>query len=363
MNGINESTGTAAGIGDNTPTAGPVIDAHVHALPAALLRQIADRDVDGFSAAPVDGGWRVILPGGATRIVRAGMTDTGRRADWAGRQGLTGQVVSPWLDAQPVEGMAEGHARDWARRLNAALAEQELAGPEAGAAATANTTLATVALTPHAAADLRAAIEDDGLAGLVLSTNPAGVADLADPALEDLWEAAAGLGVPVVLHPPTFGPSQSLPGSDQFGNTFCRLVDTTFAVTKLLLSGVLDRNPALRLVVVHGGGFLPYQSRRLDGGHRADALSGYAIERDRPSDYLPDLFYDTVALAPESVRFLADVAGAGRVLLGSDYPFPLGDPDPAGTVRSAGLGDAATAAVLGGNAARLFPAADRSAHA
>ncbi|HEY1703962.1 MAG TPA: amidohydrolase family protein [Trebonia sp.] len=365
MNGINESTSTATGIADSTHSAGPIIDAHVHALPAALLREVADRDVDGFSAAPVDGGWRVVLPGGATRLVRAGMTDTGRRADWAARQGLTGQVVSPWLDAQPVEGMAEADARDWARRLNAALAGQELTGTEAAQrdTGTANTVLATVAVTPRAAQDLQEAVEKDGLAGLVLSTNPAGAEDLADPALEGLWEAAAGLGAPVVLHPPTFGPAQSLPGSDQFGNTYCRLVDTTFAVTKLLLSGVLDRHPALRLVVVHGGGFLPYQSRRLDGGHRADALSGYAIERDRPSDYLPDLFYDTVALRPESVRFLADVAGADRVLLGSDYPFPLGDPDPAGTVRSAGLPDAATAAVLGGNAARLFPAADRSAHA
>jgi aminocarboxymuconate-semialdehyde decarboxylase len=370
MNGINESIGdgTATGTADSTHSAGPVIDAHVHALPAALLRQIAERDTDGFSAAPVDGGWRVVLPGGATRLVRPGMTDTGRRADWAARQGLTGQVVSPWLDAQPVEGMAEADARDWARRLNAALAEQELtgtraAGRDTGTAPTANTVLATVAVTPRAARDLQEAVDKEGLAGLVLSTNPAGADDLADPVLEDLWEAAAGLGAPVVLHPPTFGPSQSLPGSDQFGNTYCRLVDTTFAVTKLLLSGVLDRHPALRLVVVHGGGFLPYQSRRLDGGHRADALSGYAIERDRPSDYLPDLFYDTVALRPESVRFLAEVAGAGRVLLGSDYPFPLGDPDPTGTVRSAGLPDAATTAVLGGNAAQLFPAAARSTHA
>jgi aminocarboxymuconate-semialdehyde decarboxylase len=117
---------------------------------------------------------------------------------------------------------------------------------------------------------------------------------------------------------------------------------------------------------VHGGGFLPYQSMRLDGGHRADALSGYRIARDRPSDYLKDLFFDTVALRAESVRFLTETVGADRVLLGSDYPFPLGDRDPAGTVRSAGLGDVATAAVLGGNARQLFPGfpvAARSAHA
>jgi aminocarboxymuconate-semialdehyde decarboxylase len=251
--------------------------------------------------------------------------------------------------------MPEAAARDWARRLNAALAEQEEGQRHA--------VLATVAVTSFAGRDLRQAVDEDGLAGLIMSTNPPGAADLADPVLEDLWEAAAGLGVPVVLHPPTDGPARALPGSAEFGNTFGRLVDTTFAVTKLVLSGVLDRHPRLRLVVVHGGGFLPYQSMRLDGGHRADALSGYRIERDRPSDYVPDLFFDTVALRPESIRFLAATAGPGQVLLGSDYPFPLGDPDPVGTVRSAGLGDAATGAVLGGNAAELFPAAMRSVHA
>jgi aminocarboxymuconate-semialdehyde decarboxylase len=336
-------------------SAAPVIDTHVHTLPLALLRQIADREVDGFSAAPADGGWRIQLPGSQpARFVRAPMTDARRRADWAAGQGLTGQVVSPWLDAQPTAAMPEAAARDWARRLNAALAEQEEARGHA--------VLGTVAVTGFAGRDLRQAVDENGMTGLILSTNPPGRVDLTDPLLEELWETAAGLGVPVVLHPPTDGPARALPGSAEFGNTFCRLVDTTFAVTKLLLSGVLDRHPGLRLVVVHGGGFLPYQSRRLDGGHRADALSGYRIERDRPSDYVPDLFFDTVALRPESVRFLADTAGAGHVLLGSDYPFPLGDPDPVGTVRAAGLGDAPTAAVLGGNAADLFPAAVRSAH-
>ncbi len=249
--------------------------------------------------------------------------------------------------------MPEAAARDWARRLNTALAEQE----------DGNGILATVALTGQAGRDLEIAVDQDGMAGLILSTNPAGVTDLAGRALEGLWETAAGLGVPVVLHPPTDGPARVLPGSGEFGNTFCRLVDTTFAVTKLLLSGVLDRHPGLRLIVVHGGGFLPYQSMRLDGGHRADALSHYVIERDSPSDYVTDLFFDTVAMKPALIRFLADSAGAGHVLLGSDYPFPLGDRTPVATVRDAGLSEPATASVLGGNAARLFPTARRSTHA
>jgi aminocarboxymuconate-semialdehyde decarboxylase len=356
MNGIDESRESSLDTAelDTGDSASQVIDVHVHALPVSLLDEVSDREVDGVSASRVDGGWRVSVPGDPQpKLVRPRMADAGQRAAWSKAQGLTSQVVSPWLDAQPTGAMPATAARDWARRLNIGLAEQEHG----------NAVLATVALTGHAAQDLENAIRRDGMAGLVLSTNPPGVADLADPALEGLWETAAGLGVPVVLHPPSDGPARALPGSDDFGNTFCRLVDTTFAVTRLLLSGVLDRYPGLRLIVVHGGGFLPYQSMRLDGGHRADALSRYAIERDRPSDYAADLFFDTVAMKSASIRFLADSAGAGHVLLGSDYPFPLGDPAPVATVRDAGLGEAATAAVLGGNAARLFPTAIRSAHA
>jgi aminocarboxymuconate-semialdehyde decarboxylase len=99
---------------------------------------------------------------------------------------------------------------------------------------------------------------------------------------------------------------------------------------------------------------------RLDGGHRADALLGYALERGSPSAYLGDLYYDTVAMSATSIRFLVEAVGAPRVLLGSDYPFPLGDPNPAQTVRSAGLSAADTTAVLGGNAAALLA---RTGHA
>jgi aminocarboxymuconate-semialdehyde decarboxylase len=323
-----------------------VIDTHVHSLPEPLLRDVAGRDdgASGVAARRTEDGWLVTVEGAAPKLVRPPMTDAGRRAAIAAKQGVTAQLVSPWLDAQPTAAMSEGQARDWSRRLNEALGEQQ----------DGSGVLVTVPLTAHAPADLALAA-GQGAAGLILSTSPPGAGDLADPVLEPLWEAAAGLAVPVVLHPPTEGPSRVLPGAAEFGNTFCRLVDSTFAVTKLLLSGVLDRHPALRLVVVHGGGFLPYQSLRLDGGHRADALAHYDIERDHPSDYLTDLYFDTVAMKPAAIRFLAESVGPGRVLLGSDYPFPLGDPAPVETVRAAGLGDAATAAVLGGNAGRLFP--------
>jgi aminocarboxymuconate-semialdehyde decarboxylase len=351
MSAVDNDSGRMSKIGDKNSA---VIDMHVHAVPGELIKRLAAKDTDGLSVTKSEAGWNISFPGSSTpRLVRHPMVDLARRAVWAREKGITSQVISPWLDVQPTSAMPDRAARDWARRLNTALAEQEHG----------NQVLATVAMTKHSGEDLLKAIEHDGMAGLILSTNPPGVGDLGDRALEALWEAAAGLGVPVVLHPPTGGPMQALPDSKEFGNTFCRLVDTTLAVSKLLLAGVLDRHPNLRFIVVHGGGFLPYQSMRLDGGHRADALSHYILERDKPSDYAKDLFFDTVAMSAQSIRFLAAWAGAQRVLLGSDYPFPLGDQDPVGTVREADLGEGASTAVLGGNAARLFPAFLEPAHA
>ena len=332
----------------------PVVDCHAHAVPAALLTSLSESSggISGFNAQVTEEGWQVDLPGGgASRLVRRKMASSEMRDRWLQDQGISCQVLSPWIDVQPTAAMAAAGARDWARRLNAAMLDE--AGGRPGAALA----MASVALNDPetAAGDLVDAVRVEGMSGLLLSTNPVGVVDLGDSSLDSLWAAAAELGIPVMLHPPSDGPSRSLPGSEQFGNTYCRLVDTTFAVAKLILSGVLDRHPLLNLVVVHGGGFLPFQSTRLDGGHRADALSGYSLDRGVPSAYLRDLYYDTVAMSAPAIRFLVESVGADRVLLGSDYPFPIGDPTPAVTVRAAGLTDSETIAILSGNAHALIP--------
>jgi aminocarboxymuconate-semialdehyde decarboxylase len=327
-----------------------IVDCHAHTVPEELLAGLADTtDPDGVTVRAVPDGWVVQLPGQTERLVRRKMASAKLRLATIAEQGIEAQLVAPWLDVQPTEAMAPAAARSWARRLNEALAEY------AGDADVGQ--LATVALTDAdaAAADLEAAVRD-GFAGLVLSTDPAHCENLADPRLEPLWAAVDSLGVPVMLHPSAEGPSRGLPDSAAFGNAYCRLVDTSFAIARLILAGVLDRHPRLRLITVHGGGFLAFQGARLDGAHRADALAGFTIERDRPSDYLGDLFYDTVALSAPAIRFLVDLVGAPHVLLGTDYPFGVGDPQPVTTIRSLALSAAEEAAVLGGNLCALLEA-------
>lgn len=337
---------------DANGTIDAVIDVHAHVVPRELLVELAREPEggNGFAATRTEDGWVVSVPGvGDTRPIRPRMTEPPARRAWLAATGVTRQVLSPWLDIQ-FGRTSPAESRAWARRLNDALGATvaDTAGDAVG--------LATVALDDgdQAAEDLRDALKNPELTGLVLNTDPLDGPALHDPRLEPLWSAAAELGAPVLLHPPTCGPSGELSSLGRLGNVYGRLVDNTFAVTQLILHGLLDRHPGLRLVLVHGGGFLPYAAGRLDGGYRTGEAKAADLARDKPSDYLADFYFDTVTLSSNAIAFLAGLVGAHRVLLGSDYPFALGDPDPVGTVRAAGLSDADTDAVLSDTATELF---------
>ncbi len=334
-----------------TPTEG-VIDVHAHVVPLSLLAELetAPASAGGFAAARTDEGWVVDVPGtGPTRPIRGRMTEMEPRRAWMSKVGVTEQVLSPWMDVQSG-GMPPDQARDWARRLNDAMAETAvtLGG--------GTRILASVATRDGdaAAADLVAAWARPETAGVLLNTDPPDGPALHDPALEAFWAAAEEHGVPIMLHPPTCGPSNELPTLGSMGNVHGRLVDNTLAVTRLILHGLLDRHPGLTIVLVHGGGYLPYQAARLDGGYRTRETYYGPLDRELPSAYLPELYYDTAALSGAAIAFLAGLVGAGRVLLGSDFPFALGDPEPVRTVLEAGLAPPAAEAILHANATALF---------
>jgi aminocarboxymuconate-semialdehyde decarboxylase len=325
------------------------IDVHAHAVPLPLLREL-EHGVCGFSATRTDAGWVVDVPGvGKTRPVGARMTDTFKRNDWMASAGIDTQILSPWMDVQ-VAPLPAGIMRDWLRRLNDAMATEAAAsGPHIRA-------MASVAIHDgdNAASDLVEAIDDLGLAGLCLTTSPSDGRALSDASFEPLWAAVAERGIPVMLHPPTIGPSNDLRTLAGLGNVYGRLIDTSVAVADLILSGLLDRFPGLRILLVHGGGFVPYQIGRLDGGYRSGESKRTELQRGAPSDYLDAFYYDTVALSSASIRMLVDTVGADRVTLGTDFPFPIGDPAPVQTVDKASLSPAHREAVLHGTAHDLF---------
>ncbi|HWD04372.1 MAG TPA: amidohydrolase family protein [Amycolatopsis sp.] len=328
----------------------PVVDTHAHIVPPSLLTALEKAPVQGFSARRTEKGWVVDVPGmGETRPIGARMNETGPRAGWRAQTGVTRQVISPWMDIQAAF-LEPPAARDWARTVNDAMAEsvRELGG--------GTTALASIATDDgdQAATDLLEVWQRPEFTGVMLSTDPLTGSAPHEANFEPLWTVAAREEIPVVLHPPTYGPSGELATLGTMGNIHGRLIDNTVAITQLILHGLLDRHPGLKLILVHGGGFLPYQASRLDGGYRTREAFAGELEREKPSDYLCDFVYDTVALSASSIRFLAGLVGSDHVVLGSDYPFALGDPRPVHTVLDAGLSESDTEAILRANAEKIF---------
>ncbi|HTE86822.1 MAG TPA: amidohydrolase family protein [Dehalococcoidia bacterium] len=328
------------------------IDIHGHGIPKKLLDEIrrdGDRVYGGMAVAEGEAGPVVTIPGlGRIRPLAAQMLDFRDRLAWLDEHQIGQQIVSPWLDMQGYEMPPEPAAR-WAAAMNEAVAA-ECAG--SGGRLIGMSTLA--AGDPKAAvAELERSMRDLHLPAVMLSTDPGQVV-LHDPSLEQLWAAAEQLGAVFVLHPSITGPASHIPNTTEFANLYWRGIDTMLAATRLILAGVFDRYPRLRIVLLHGGGFLPYQTARLDRSYAINTIGPKSLARPNPTDYLSDFYHDTCLLSPPALRLLHEVAGEGKIVLGSDYPFPIGDPDPVGTVTAAGFDERTNRQVLHDTAAALF---------
>jgi aminocarboxymuconate-semialdehyde decarboxylase len=128
--------------------------------------------------------------------------------------------------------------------------------------------------------------------------------------------------------------------------------DTTATVGSLIFSGVLDRFPTLKLILSHGGGFFPYQIGRFDRVYRN--LETPTVPSQAPSTYRRRFFYDTILHDAAALRYLRDVVGSDRLLLGTDYPFPVDEPAPMLMLAQAGCTTDEIAQVGDGTAQRLF---------
>jgi aminocarboxymuconate-semialdehyde decarboxylase len=128
--------------------------------------------------------------------------------------------------------------------------------------------------------------------------------------------------------------------------------DSTLTAGSLVFSGVLDRFPTLNLILPHGGGFFPYQIGRFDRIYRN--MEPAAAPAQPPSAYLSRFFYDTIVHLPAALAYLRDMVGSRRLLMGTDYPFPVDDEAPLQLLEQAGFPVDQIAQISGDNARRLF---------
>ncbi len=306
-----------------------MIDAHAHQVPPDLRDRIAaDGERLGVRLHP-DG--RVEFASGeVSRPIHPGLFAPQPPA------GCDLQIVSPWVDMFGY-GLDAERGAAWARLLNTGMAGRPA--------------LATVPLQDGraAAAELHRTL-GHGFLGVEIGTNVRG-RELSDPSLEPFWAACAEARAAVFFHPAYTIPTPRV-ASYYLHNLVANPLDTTLAAAQLIFGGVLDRHPDLIMILAHGGGYWPYQFGRFDRGHAVRPECRGAAQA--PRAYLRAFYYDTVVHSAEALRYLTDLVGADRVLLGTDSPFDMGDPEPLATLDGAGVSPSERQAIAHGNAAALF---------
>lgn len=326
------------------------IDVHAHCVPAGVLETLrSEGGRYGIEIAQQDGRYSALIAG----RVQAGpilptLLDLPRRLAAMDAAGVDVQVLATWIDLTAYA-LDEASGARYARMFNEALAATAAEAPERFRA------LATVALQAPAtaAAELRHAVTTLGLVGVEIATTVDGL-ELDDPALEPFWTAAEELRCVVVVHPYASLAGRSV-SRYALGNLLGNPAESTIAIGHVIFGGVLERHPDLRLVFVHGGGFAPYQIGRWDRGYRTDFRGAAEHLTRSPGEWLRTLYFDTVLHSPQSLRHLIDVVGAEHVLLGSDYPFVMGEPEPVRALDAVdGVDDKARELILHGNLAALL---------
>jgi len=222
---------------------------------------------------------------------------------------------------------------------------------------------ATVALQHPdlAAQQLEEGVRKYGLRGAAIGGNIAGL-EISDPKFHPFWAKAEQLGVVVFIHPQGDGAPEQL-GHRFEGNGYLRNVignplETTIALSHLIFEGTLDRFTGLKIIAAHGGGYLPSYSGRFDQGcpTRADLCPGgtHGRIKKKPSEYMKQLYYDTMVFNPEGVRHLVAEVGTSQLVVGTDFPYPWTKTAVDLILETPGLSDADKIAMLGGTAAKLL---------
>jgi len=207
-----------------------------------------------------------------------------------------------------------------------------------------------------AVTELETAVKKQGLKGAAIGGQVAGV-EFSDPKFNPVWAKAEELGVPLFIHPqgvPEIG--KRLSGNGWLGNTIGNPLETTIALSHLIFEGTLDRFPGLKVIAAHGGGYLPSYADRSDHACMVGpkGCNPNVKLQKKPSEYLRQLYFDSLVFSPEAIRHLVAQVGSSQIVLGSDYPYPWQLHPVDHIFACASLSDDEKAAVLGSTAAKLL---------
>ena len=322
-----------------------IIDTHAHILPQSTLDALSGRgrEFPAVKLIKIEEKYQLSFNDeNPTRPIMPKLRLFEPRQKFMAGAGIDLQLAGGWLDSfgyqlDPEEGA------DWSRFLNEEMLTE--CRKRDGIIPLATVPLQSGKL---AAQVLREAIKA-GMPGAMIGTQPKGsFGNLDDPDLDSFWEAASELGVPIIIHP-MFGSNDARLHDMQMMNAVGRVCDVSVAISRLLFTGHLTRFKNLTIVASTGGGSLPYMLGRLERNFKAfpDLVSD-------PVEQFHKLYFDSIVFQTDILRFLSDKVGVERIMLGSDYPFPIGDQEPRNVIEDAAYSQEETNLMLTGNARRLF---------
>jgi aminocarboxymuconate-semialdehyde decarboxylase len=317
----------------------PIIDVHAHVTPQRFQRAV----LAGVT-------WHGLGPDEGELENPKNRWDPARRVEEMDRLGVDVQLVSP-TDCFYQYRLAPTTTAAIAADCNDEVAEMVRDHPDRFMGL-GTLPLQDIDLTIR---EMERSIGDLGLRGFMIDDHVNGLT-YDHPTFGPFWATAERLNAFILVH-------QGRPTSvtyrirDYFlPNSIGNLVDRTITFSALVYGGVMDRHPGLTICLGHAGGYVPYAVDRLDKGWSAFPDSRGAT-LDRPSTYLRRFYYDTVTYTDRNLRFLLDVVGADRVLLGTDWPAPMVVDDPVRRIETSDrLDDAERMVILRDNAARVLAA-------
>lgn len=204
-----------------------------------------------------------------------------------------------------------------------------------------------------AARQMAEAVESHRFPGFMITGSVNGE-ELSALRFDPFWAKAQELDVVIFIHPRGFVEGGSrFDGPGWLTNTVGNPLETTLALSHMIFSGFFDRFPKVKICAAHGGGYLPSYIGRSDNCHAVDARCQQM--KKKPSEYLKQIYFDTLVYSARGLRNLIEEVGADRLVLGTDYPFAVASRDPLGDVAAVtSLSDDERRALLGATAARLL---------
>ncbi len=325
------------------------IDIHHHYLPESLLEAARSGKSSGVVAKDSKPGETAISFAGASSFnVPQELAGLKERFEAMERGKIAVGALIPHTSSlgYPLEG---NDGESWCRGYNEGIRDLTAKYPDrfVGLAA------APLQDPPRAAAVLEHAIKNLNLRGGYIASNVNGQyynSEFFDP----FWKKAQELDALIVMHP------EDVAGSEKMGPYGLRLIcgnpaDSTLSLAYMSYSGVFDRFPDLKLCVLHGGGFFPYQIGRLDQGFRVRRGPRAPAASAAPSEIMKkNLYFDTMIYRTDTLDYLRRVAGADRLMVGTDYPYTLGDWLTVEKIEALDCPESEKMMMLEGNARRLL---------